>query len=561
MPDAAGPADAGGARPERTLSWTREVPLILRLSLPVFVSRSAWTVMKTTDSALLGHVGSEYLEASSLSDLWTMIAGVFIMGRSLRIFASQAFGAGKPEVVWAWYKVALLVTSLISVPVFVTWLFTRQALEAIFGVEHDIARNAGRYALILSACIPLRILNNLANQLFMSQKILHPAVYASAWAMVFNVAAGLLLVTGAGLWDGFGFLACPLVTFGAEVIQFLILYGWYRHLLVPEGAGGEREKLLGGGGQVGEAASPSVGADPPVKSFDASSSEIAAACVNAFAAVDLSGSEASSQQFCEPPNPEPVPFVPAPAHRHSTASSALPEAGGEADEGEPSGIDRMLPSGVTTRRITAYVKLYLPTTILLGSDFWRMAAIGFVAQAISSLDAAVFNSSYRILWAANSFVGSIGAIVGIRIGMKLGANDHGHARFTAACAVGLAFAVAAAISVLSFFSTRLVAHIFSSDPEVIENFSAICLWRCSSRPRRLCSSRSLAKPVFYAGVGASWFVQVPAVYALFTIYDTLAAVYSGVAIGYAALCLLYGIVVLRLDWKDLTLKAQERAPL
>ena len=39
--------------------------------------------MKTTDTALLGHVGTDSLAAASLSDLWTMCTAVFIQGRIL----------------------------------------------------------------------------------------------------------------------------------------------------------------------------------------------------------------------------------------------------------------------------------------------------------------------------------------------------------------------------------------------------------------------------------------------------------------------------------------------
>jgi Na+-driven multidrug efflux pump len=60
----------------------------------MFASRVAYTAMKVTDSALLGHVSKEALSAAALSDLWTDSTGVFLQGRVLGIFVGNAVGAG-----------------------------------------------------------------------------------------------------------------------------------------------------------------------------------------------------------------------------------------------------------------------------------------------------------------------------------------------------------------------------------------------------------------------------------------------------------------------------------
>lgn len=48
------------------------------LASGMFVSRVAYTAMKVTDTALLGHVGEDAINASALSDLWTDSTGVFL---------------------------------------------------------------------------------------------------------------------------------------------------------------------------------------------------------------------------------------------------------------------------------------------------------------------------------------------------------------------------------------------------------------------------------------------------------------------------------------------------
>eukprot|EP00041_Stephanoeca_diplocostata_P033944 m.1137073 g.1137073 ORF g.1137073 m.1137073 type:complete len:148 (-) comp24434_c3_seq2:178-621(-) len=79
------------ARPKRK-TVIQEACDILYLAGPIFIAMFSWVGMKTTDTALLGHVGTEKLSASALSDLWTTSTGVFVQGRVLGMFCGQAFG-------------------------------------------------------------------------------------------------------------------------------------------------------------------------------------------------------------------------------------------------------------------------------------------------------------------------------------------------------------------------------------------------------------------------------------------------------------------------------------
>lgn len=67
----------------------------IRLGLPIFMAMLSWVGMKTTDSALLGHVSADALAAAALSDLWTMVTGVLIQARVLSVLCGAAVGAGK----------------------------------------------------------------------------------------------------------------------------------------------------------------------------------------------------------------------------------------------------------------------------------------------------------------------------------------------------------------------------------------------------------------------------------------------------------------------------------
>lgn len=68
------------------------------LGVPIFLAMLSWIGMKTTDSALLGHVSADALAAAALSDIWTMCTAVFIQGRVLGVLIGAAVGAGNPKL-------------------------------------------------------------------------------------------------------------------------------------------------------------------------------------------------------------------------------------------------------------------------------------------------------------------------------------------------------------------------------------------------------------------------------------------------------------------------------
>ena len=197
------------------------------LTAGFFVSSVSWVIMKTTDTALLGHVGTRYLDASALSDLYTQSTGVFIQGRVLGIFVSQAYGAGNYALAGAWLQTSYVVLAVVALPVVAAWSCTGLALQ-LFGVNDATLRNdAAFYAWVLMACIPARVGFSQLTQFFSAQKLMRPSYATAPVAMVLNLVLGLALVLGVPFpgFDGFGFPACPAVTSGVEFFQLaLVVY-------------------------------------------------------------------------------------------------------------------------------------------------------------------------------------------------------------------------------------------------------------------------------------------------------------------------------------------------
>ena len=67
-----------------------------------------------------------------------------------------------------------------------------------------------------------------------------------------------------------------------------------------------------------------------------------------------------------------------------------------------------------------YYKLYLPSALALGSDFWRMAVVGVLAARQGVLEVAVFTVGYRFLWLCLIVTSSVARAAGIQISISIG---------------------------------------------------------------------------------------------------------------------------------------------
>eukprot|EP00440_Ansanella_granifera_P070848 gb/GFBE01076892.1/.p1 GENE.gb/GFBE01076892.1/~~gb/GFBE01076892.1/.p1 ORF type:complete len:539 (+),score=97.35 gb/GFBE01076892.1/:1-1617(+) len=222
-----------GERAAARAGVVKEIVEILKLTVPMFISMVSWVAMKVTDTAVLGHVGTRYLDATALSDLWTSSTGVFIQSRVVGTFCGQAFGAGNKMLVGKWLQVSYAVLFAVMVPVFICWCLTGPVLRAMNKTEEEVS-DASYYALVLMICLPVRICFSQLTTFFSCQKIMRPSVVCSTAGMLMNLVGALVLVLGFGIpgWDGFGFKACPWVTTFVEYFQFFIL--WFIFCYVKE---------------------------------------------------------------------------------------------------------------------------------------------------------------------------------------------------------------------------------------------------------------------------------------------------------------------------------------
>lgn len=93
--------------PEQPTALVDDAIDIFNLAVPIFTSRVSYTGMKTTDTALLGHVSGKALSAAALSDLYTMCTAVLIRGRALTILVGQTSGANNHYLAFVYLRISL----------------------------------------------------------------------------------------------------------------------------------------------------------------------------------------------------------------------------------------------------------------------------------------------------------------------------------------------------------------------------------------------------------------------------------------------------------------------
>jgi multidrug resistance protein, MATE family len=211
--------------------WVDSKDTVL-LGIPIFLSMLSWVGMKTTDTALLGHVSADALGAAALSDIWTMCSGVLIQGRVLSVLCGSAVGAGNPKLAGIYLQVSYYVLSYIVLFVILLWCITRY-VWVWFGTAPEIAAMAGYYAQILALSLPGQMLFSQLSQFFSSQMIMYPEVNAASIATIANLLFGLFFVLGIPLnqygFNGYGFVACPIVTSFMVYLQLFIVVYFYMY--------------------------------------------------------------------------------------------------------------------------------------------------------------------------------------------------------------------------------------------------------------------------------------------------------------------------------------------
>jgi Na+-driven multidrug efflux pump len=111
----------------------------------------------------------------------------------LSIFASNAIGAGRPELAGIWLQVSLVVLLVILLPTMALWVLTGPVLT-LFIDDAALVADAAYYAIVLVICLPARVAFSQLSQYFAALQIVRPFALAGMAALLANLLLGLLFV-------------------------------------------------------------------------------------------------------------------------------------------------------------------------------------------------------------------------------------------------------------------------------------------------------------------------------------------------------------------------------
>lgn len=209
----------------RTTSSAKEFRFIAKSSAPLVVTFFLQYLMSVTSIYATGRLGPAELAAASLALCSFNITGLAVyqgMATCLDSFCSQAYGAGKHELVGVYFqRCSLMLLAITVFPLAPMWWWSGLVLRLLVP-EEELAQMCQTYLRILLAGAPGLLLFETGKRFLQAQHIFNAGTYVLAVAVPINVLINWLLV-----WHpvyGLGFIGAPIASaIGYWSISLLML--------------------------------------------------------------------------------------------------------------------------------------------------------------------------------------------------------------------------------------------------------------------------------------------------------------------------------------------------
>lgn len=191
-----------------------ELRRLLALAFPIVVTQLGNMLLGVVDTAMLGRVGREALDAAALGNIWAMGTMAIGMGVVLGIdpLVAQAQGAGDGRALGLLLQRGVVLALLISVPVMLLWTLTGPGLE-MFGQSPHLAADAHAYVLAQLPGAPAFLVFIALRSYLQARGITGPALvivlaanllnFVGDWALIYGeLGMPALGVVGAGIATG-----------------------------------------------------------------------------------------------------------------------------------------------------------------------------------------------------------------------------------------------------------------------------------------------------------------------------------------------------------------------
>ncbi|VAI73434.1 unnamed protein product [Triticum turgidum subsp. durum] len=200
---------------ETLLQRSRDKKELVGESLPVGdeVKRQLWLAGPLTAGSLLqnliqmisimfvGHLGELPLAGASVATSFATVTGFSLlvgMSNALDTLCGQAFGAGQYHLLGIYKQRAMLLLTVVSIPVAFMWFHTGQIL-LLFGQDPDIAMEAGTYARWMIPGLFAYGLLQCHVRFLQAQNVVLPVMVSAGAAALFHLLVCWLLVYVAGM--------------------------------------------------------------------------------------------------------------------------------------------------------------------------------------------------------------------------------------------------------------------------------------------------------------------------------------------------------------------------
>ena len=211
-----------------------EMAALFALALPTGLGIMARQLVPVVDAAVLGRLGTPFLAAASVAQIFTIATFGFVwqsVGSALNTLAAQADGAGERALVGLWLQTALAVAAVACALVSLLWAFGAAASLRLLGFDAGVSELAQLfvrwYLLFMWPNMAYIAVTNYLNSFSVSW----PPLVANVALLCVNVVMNVLLVLGtapfgSAAWAGIGFVGSPIASGATQagVVALLVLF-------------------------------------------------------------------------------------------------------------------------------------------------------------------------------------------------------------------------------------------------------------------------------------------------------------------------------------------------
>ncbi|XP_047064901.1 protein DETOXIFICATION 16-like [Lolium rigidum] len=186
---------------EESLAASEEVKRQLWLAGPLIAGNLMQNLVPMISVMLVGHLGELPLAGASMANSFATVTGFSLllgMACALDTLCGQAYGARQYHLLGIYKQRAMLILTLVSVPLAVLWFYTGNIL-LLFGQDEDIAMEAGTYARCMIPALFAYGLLQCHVRFLQTQNIVLPVMLSAAATALFHLPVCWLLVHGLGL--------------------------------------------------------------------------------------------------------------------------------------------------------------------------------------------------------------------------------------------------------------------------------------------------------------------------------------------------------------------------